>query len=61
MDDPEKPATQGAQDTSQRKQKPQHDMCWPSQYANTHLEVKMNRTSFLCGNRNGLHNTELRT
>jgi hypothetical protein len=25
------------------------------------LEVKTNRTSFLCGNRNGQHNTELRT
>ena len=25
------------------------------------LEVKTNRTSFLCGNRNGHHNTEIRT
>jgi len=25
------------------------------------LKVKTNRTSFLCGNRNGHHNMELRT
>jgi hypothetical protein len=47
--------------------------CWTSLYANIHkntirhessciqLEVKTNRTSFVCGNCNGHHNTELRT
>jgi len=25
------------------------------------LELKTNKTSFLCGNRSGYHNTELRT
>jgi hypothetical protein len=32
-----------------------HDPCYKQ------LEVKTNRTSFVCGNRNGHHNTELRS
>jgi hypothetical protein len=29
--------------------------------ANKQLGVKTNRTSFLCGNRSGHHNTEIKT
>jgi hypothetical protein len=50
------------------KQK-QHNMCWTHYTQANTINVnttwailqKMNRTSFLCGNRNGHHNTELRT
>jgi hypothetical protein len=41
--------------TTMRKQTQiRHDMFYKQ------LEVKTNRTSFLCGNRNGHHNTKLR-
>ena len=62
--------------TSRRKQKQKHNTTSDGHHytqANTNnvkkshtpfykqLEVKTNRTSFLFGNRNGHHNTELRT
>ena len=40
-------------ETKTNKIKIQHNMCW--------TPLKTNRTSFLYGNRNGHHNTELRT
>jgi len=38
MDNPDKLATLGTQDTRRRqtKQKTQHNMCWTPQYANKH-------------------------
>ena len=68
MENPEKLATLGTQD--EHKQNKKHStICWTPLYANKHkyepsyeqLEVKTNRTSFLYGNRNGHHNTELRS
>jgi hypothetical protein len=57
--------------TNNKKQK-QHNRCWTPLCTSTNneakyepsykkLEVNTNRTSFLCGNRNGHHNTELIT
>ena len=54
------------------KTKTQHNICWKPLCANNHnlnkswspytqLEVMTNLTSFVCGNRNGHHNTELGT
>jgi len=42
------------------KAKPQHNMCWTQLYANK-LGIKTYKTWFLCENRSGHHNTELRT
>jgi hypothetical protein len=63
MDNPEKLATWAKKNTTQyvlyttiRKQTQiRHELSYKQ------LEVKTNRTSHLCGNRNGHHNTELRT
>jgi hypothetical protein len=40
----------------QEIQNTQHNMCWTPLCANQHkqLEIKTNRTLYLCGNRNGL-------
>jgi hypothetical protein len=47
--------------TKKKKTKIQHNMRWtPHETSQKQLEVKTNRTSFLRGNRNGHHNTELR-
>jgi hypothetical protein len=71
MDNPEKLATQGTQDgEKQNKDIIQYmlDIIIRKQTQITlirhepsykQLEVKTNRTSFLCGNRNGHHNREL--
>ena len=75
MDNPEKLATLCTQDTGrmETKQKTQHNMYWKPLNDNKQitlirydpayktLEVKTNRTAFLFRNRNGHHNTELRT
>ena len=73
MDNPEKLATQGTQDEDKQKKKHNtinvgHNYTQiNTNNVNKHepsykqLEVKTNRTSFLCGNRNGHHNMELRT
>ena len=54
MDNPEKLATQG----TQHEEKQNNTICVGHYYTQTNTN---NRTSFLCGNRNGHHNTELRT
>jgi hypothetical protein len=70
MDNPKKLATWGTQETGRRQTKQKHNtICVGHHYTqtNTHkvtgaykqLEVKTNLTSFLCGNRNGYHYTEL--
>ena len=56
MDNPEKLATQVTRDRKKIKTKTQHNMCWTPPYTNTNNVNKTNRTSFLCGNRNGHHN-----
>ena len=72
MDNPEKLATLGTQDTRRRKTKQYHNTISAGHhYGKTNknnvirhkpsfkqLEVKTNR--LLCGNRNGHHNTELK-
>jgi len=68
MDNPEKLTTWGTQDEEKH-----NTICVLHHYTQTNtnninkhepsykqLEVKTKRTSFLCGNRNGFHNTELR-
>ena len=69
MDNPEKIAKLDKQDTRQRQINKKHNtirkqtqiMEIRHEPSNKQLEVKTNRTSFLCGNRKGHHNTELRT
>jgi len=50
-----KNTTQYVLDTTVGKRKQTHDLLYKQ------LEVKTNRTSYLCGNRSVHHNTELRT
>jgi hypothetical protein len=68
MDNPTKLATYSTQDTRRRQTNQQHNtICIGHRYAQTNTN-NVNRTtggkdeltSFLCGNRNGHHNTELR-
>jgi len=48
--------------TRRRKTKQKHNtICVGLELSYKQLEVKTNRTSFLCRNRNGHHNTKLRT
>ena len=77
MDNPEKLTTLGTQDSRRRQNKNKiHNIIYVGHYYGRkqtqitqirheffykQLEVKTNRKSFLCGNRNGHHNTELRT
>jgi hypothetical protein len=77
MDNPEKLAILGTQNTGRRqtKQRKHNTSCVGHHYAQTNtklntirhypsykqLEVKTNPTSLLCGNRNGHHNKEVRT
>ena len=66
MNNPYKPAAQGTQDEDK-----DNTICAAHHHTQTtqarhdpfykQLEVKTNRTSFLCGIRNGHHNTKLRT
>ena len=53
-----KNTTQYVLDTTMRKQTQITSIRYEPSYKQ--LEVKTKRTSFLCGNRNGHHNTELR-
>jgi hypothetical protein len=65
MDNLEKLATQGTQDEEKRsKNTTQYaldTLCASQHKQDKQLKVKTNRTSFLRGNRNGHHNTEVRT
>jgi len=54
-----KNTTQYVLDTTLRKQTQITYIRYEPSYKE--LEVMTNRTSFLCGNRNGYHNTKLRT
>jgi len=59
MENPQKLATLGTQDTRRRQTKQKHNKRYEHSY--TQLVGKANRTSFICGNRSGHYNTELRT
>ena len=62
MDNPEKLATQDTQDTEEKKCNTTLGTTTNKQPQTTqNQEEKTNKTSFLCGNRSGNHNTELKT
>jgi len=52
MDNPEKLATLGTQDTRRRKtktkQKPQHNMCWIPLCTNKHTEMLLHLRTLFC-------------
>ena len=61
MNNPEKLATQDTHDTENKHNTTMGTTTHKQPQTTQNQEEKTNRTSFLCGNRNGNHKTELKT